>query len=103
MPRKYHRPPDTASRRRKARKTAIPFEFEAPPVETTSSEDALDDGNGAAVAIAQRERTVPPTDSTPKGERHIAVDYRYVRAEIVRIAAIMSFLIIALVITSIFR
>lgn len=102
MPRKYHRPPDTATRRRKNRKSPIPYEFDAPPADTAVEEDLLsgDIGEEPAAPPEFVRRSAAPA---ARGERHVTVDYGYVRGEVVQIFAIMAFLIIALVITSIFR
>jgi hypothetical protein len=102
VPRKYHRPPDTATRRRKARKSPIPYEFEAPPAEAAFDEGLLpEDGDADPAAPVELVRRSAATGA--RGERHVTVDYGYVRWEIVQIAAIMAFLVLALVITSIFR
>jgi hypothetical protein len=101
VPRKYHRPPDTTTKRRKTRRSPVPYEFEAPPVETAVEEETFEDGDDSPVATAEYARST--STGAARGERHVMVDYGYVRSEIVRIAVIMAFLIIALVITSIFR
>lgn len=101
MPRKYHRPPDTTTKRRKTRRSPVPYEFDAPPVETAVEEETFEDGDDAPVAAEVVRSAAAP--GAARGERHVTVDYSYVRSEVVRIAVIMAFLIIALVITSIFR
>jgi hypothetical protein len=122
VPRKYHRPP-TATKRRKGRKS-IPYEFgEAPPEDVAeqviSSPEEGDEAEGweeeditsnegtAAVAVAERPRTrrstVMERDEHGKQERHVRRDYSYVRGEVIRIVVIGGFLVIALIITSIFR
>lgn len=118
MPRKPHRPPSTTTKRRKPRKTAIPYEFEAGPAEAAVDE-ASDDGEGwegediadseaTAVAVEERLRVrgrgpVVERDEHGKVERHVRRDYSFVRGEIVRIVAIGGALVIALIITSILR
>lgn len=119
MPRKPHRPPSTTTKRRKPRKTAIPYEFEAGPVETAVDE-ASDDGEGwegedisateaTAVAVEdrpgglQRRGPIVERDEHGRVERHVRRDYSFVRGEVIRIVVIGGFLIIALIITSIFR
>jgi hypothetical protein len=103
VPRKY-RPPTT--KRRKARKATIPYEFERPEETTIESNGASEDNPLVAVDVAE----APPEPDeialprgTTRAERHVARDYSYVRGEIVRIALIAVFLIIALIITGILR
>lgn len=103
MPRKYHRPPDTTTKRRKPRKTAIPYEFEAPPESAGDfGDEAMEDGEMPLVSAEVARETVRGGISS-KGERHVTVDYGYVRGEVVRIVAIIGFLVMSLIITSIFR
>lgn len=109
MPRKYHRPPDTTTRRRKTRKATIPYEFphadeNAVDVDSAPFEDGEENG-GSAVNLASDLMAAVPARSgtTGKAERHVSVDYSYVRGEVIRIVAIISFLVISLIITSIFR
>src|SRR6185295_13635134 len=99
VPRKYHRPPTTATKRRKPRKTAIPYEFEAGPAEGEADE-SMDDGEGwegedisaneaSAVAVADRpgSRTrgvMVERDEHGKIERHVRRDYSFVRGEVIR-------------------
>jgi hypothetical protein len=109
VPRKYHRPPDTTTKKRKPRRTAIPYEFTAAPEEATNGDDATDvEGYEAdsAVAVDVRRTPAPATpvrDAHGRLERHVNRDYGYVQGEVIRIVAIAGFLIIALIITSIFR
>lgn len=107
MPRKYHRPPDTTTKRRKSRKTVIPYEFEAPPESAADSSDSASEdspeASAAPAATATLEREPLRGGMSGKAERHVTVDYGYVRGEVIRIAAIIGFLVIALVVTSIFR
>jgi hypothetical protein len=118
VPRKPHRPPSTTTKRRKLRKTAIPYEFEAGPTEAAADE-AADDGEGwegeditaseaTAVAVEERPRLqrrgpIVERDEHGKVERHVRRDYSFVRGEVIRIVVIGGFLVIALIITSIFR
>jgi hypothetical protein len=110
VPRKYHRPPDTTTKKRKPRKTAIPYEFNAPPDEASNGGDSSDDvegyeADGAVAVDVRRARTAetPVRDAHGRLERHVNRDYGYVQGEVVRIVAIAGFLIIALVIISFFR
>jgi hypothetical protein len=109
VPRKYHRPPDTTTKRRKPRKTAIPYEFKAAPEEADSGAGSETDGyedDGGAVAIDTRpakSSDMPVRDSHGRLERHVNRDYSYVRGEVIRIVLIAGFLVIALFITSLFR
>lgn len=105
MPKKYHRPP--AAKRRKAKKTNIPYLAEPLP---------SSDG-GAAVTVAeeappepeiQRPSTLPAEDGAGAAPRETAVkhltrDYSYIRGEVARILLISGFLIAALLITALFR
>jgi len=118
VPRKPHRPPSTTTRRRKQRKTAIPYEFEGGPAEA-DVDAASDDGEGwegediaaseaTAVAVDERPRMrgrgpIEERDEHGRLERHVRRDYSFVRGEIVRIVAIGGSLVIALIITSILR
>lgn len=119
MPRKYHRPPSTTTKRRKPRKTAIPYEFEAGPTEAAVDEEASDDGEewegediadseATAVAVQERPRLqkrgpIVERDEHGKVERHVRRDYGFVRGEVIRIVVIGGFLVTALIITSILR
>ena len=104
MPRKYHRPPDTTTKRRKSRKTAIPYEFGAPPESADEfDEGAFEDGDEVPLVSAELARETSRSGIAGKGERHVTVDYGYVRGEVIRIVAIIGFLVISLIITSIFR
>jgi hypothetical protein len=105
VPRKYHRPPDTTTKRRKPRKAPIPYEFAGPSESAVDVDEAvLEDGIEQPPALA----TSVPQEAlrsgiSGKAERHVNVDYSYVRGEVVRIVSIIGFLVIALIITSIFR
>ena len=104
MPRKYHRPPDTTSKRRKTRRSSIPYEFETPPVEEPIAEDETSEsGDGAIATSPEPARLGTSGSEASKAERHITGDYGYVLGDVLRIAAIMAFLVIALTITSILR
>ncbi len=106
MPRKY-RPP--AARRRKNRATNIPYQPGAPDENNSWTSEAIVENGAPAVAIDDAtepepmvERAQPRSADAPR-ERHVTRDYSYVRGEIVKIAVIASFLIIALMITAFFR
>ncbi len=110
MPRKYHRPPDTTTKRRKTRKTAIPYEFPTEPEEAASNGAEEYDAGGweadGSVAVDVRRAPLaaqPVRDAHGRLERHVNRDYGYVMGEVYRIVAIAGFLIIALIITSFFR
>lgn len=110
MPRKYHRPPDTTTKKRKPRKTAIPYEFQAAPPEAASDVDGSeaegyeDDGGAVAVdTLPGRPGDTPVRDVHGRLERHVNRDYSYVRGEVTRIVLIAGFVVIALIITSLFR
>jgi hypothetical protein len=110
VPRKYHRPPDTTTKRRKPRKTAIPYEFKAAPEEAEADVDGSDaegyEDDGGAVAVDTRPTRagdVPVRDAHGRLERHVNRDYSYVRGEVIRIVLIAGFLLVALFITSLFR
>jgi hypothetical protein len=107
VPRKYHRPPATTTKRRKSRK--IPYEFERPEDGAEAEAEELEEGADDEAPFVAVD-TAPELASTAtrsgvagKAERHVTVDYSYVRGEVIRIVAIMGFLVISLVITSIFR
>jgi hypothetical protein len=110
LPRKYHRPPDTTTKRRKPRKTAIPYEFQAAPPEAASDVDGSEaegyEDDGGAVAVETRPARpgdTPVRDAHGRLERHVNRDYSYVRGEVTRIVLIAGFVVIALFITSLFR
>jgi hypothetical protein len=111
VPRKYHRPPATTTKRRKPRKTAIPYEFEAAPPEAAAddvdgaeAEGYEDDGGAVAVGTRlARPADTPVRDAHGRLERHVNRDYSYVRGEVIRIVVIAGSLFIALIITSYFR
>jgi hypothetical protein len=102
LPRKYHRPPSTTTKRRKTRRSAVPYEFDAPPADVVE-EEASDETADAVPAASAPLRTAAAETRPDRAERHVRVDYSYVRGEVVRSAAIMGFLAVALVITSMFR
>jgi hypothetical protein len=110
LPHKYHRPPATTTKRRKPRKTAIPYEFEAAPKEAARDVDGSDaegyQDDGGAVAVdtrPARSGDMPVRDAHGRLERHVNRDYSYVQGEVIRIVLIAGFLLIALFITSLFR
>ncbi|HVP05081.1 MAG TPA: hypothetical protein VMT90_05315 [Dehalococcoidia bacterium] len=109
MPRKYHRPPDTTTKRRKARKSTIPYEFPAtaePAVDVDEApfEEGDEDGDSSVSLASDLMAAVPARAGiSAKAERHVTVDYSYVRGEVIRSTAIIGFLVISLIITSIFR
>jgi hypothetical protein len=109
LPRKYHRPPATTTKRRKPRKTAIPYEFQTAPkeadVDGSDREGYEDDGGAVAVDNTRPARSAdaPARDAHGRLERHVNRDYSYVRGEVIRIVLIAGFLVIALFITSLFR
>jgi hypothetical protein len=110
LPRKYHRPLATTTKRRKPRKTAIPYEFEAAPKEAAGDVEGSDaegyEDDGGAVAVDTRPRRsvdMPVRDAHGRLERHVNRDYSYVRGEVIRIVLIAGFLLIALFVTSLFR
>lgn len=101
MPRKY-RPP--ATKRRKAKKPAsYAFESAPEPEEETSTElsasaeelDEEDWTREAAAQVEDRGRKQPA--------RHLVKDYSYVQGEVLRILGLAVFLIVALLITALFR
>lgn len=111
MPRKY-RPP--AARRRKS-KRQTPYYVE--PLPDSSDESAAQDGAGASIlqdAEAEAAVLVAAPKSAPVQARaadrsaatvakHIAKDYSYVRAEVMRILLVAGFLIVSLIITALLR
>jgi hypothetical protein len=110
LPRKYHRPPDTTTKRRKPRKTAIPYEFQAAPPEAAADADGSEaegyEDDGGAVAVGTRPvrpADMPLRDAHGRLDRHVNRDYSYVRGEVIRIVVIAGSLLIALIITSFFR
>jgi hypothetical protein len=107
VPRKYHRPP--AVKRRKSRKTAIPYE-PAPGEEADGASELPLDEETPLVAV-DLSPDIPEPEDVPLEERagisgpvrHVNRDYSYVRSEMVRIIALAAFLIVALAITAYFR
>ncbi len=107
MPRKY-RPP--ATRRRKKRATAIPYESESGPAEAAAlGSDAGSEEEAAPLVAVGVAEAPPEPEGRPQraartaGERHVARDYGYVRGEVLRIGAIATFIVVSLVITAILR
>lgn len=117
MPRKYHRPPSAATKRRKTRKSTIPYEIpqegEGVVTDVEFDEDEALDEEAPLVAIdvtpdlPEEEDAGPLTVTKRRAvgapERHVNRDYSYVRAEVVRIALLAGFLVVALAITAYFR
>jgi len=90
---------------RRDRKTNIPYD--TGPIPATSQSDVAtaeveaDEESSSDVSVS-----TSPYKAQPRGqasERHIKEDYSYVRGEVVRISAIIAFLVVALVITAILR
>ncbi len=105
MPRRYHRPPQ--AKKRKARKTPIPYAFEAPEVAVEAEDGGLplaetEDEAAEAVGPVRVERPRQASEATP-AVAHIARDYSYVKAEVVRILLVAGFLLLGLIITAILR
>lgn len=105
MPRRYHRPP--AAKRRKAKRTSIPYAFEAaaepengglPVAEADAGEQGAAIKAPVFMARATSERALAEAPT-----RHVERDYSYVRAEVFRILMVAAFLIISLTITAILR
>ncbi len=108
MPRRYHRPP--AAKRRKAKKTSIPYAFEAAAEPENGGLPAAEldaEGEGQeSVAFEEHVAVGRPAREKSAVEaptRHIQRDYSYVRAEVFRILMVAAFLIISLTITAILR
>lgn len=117
MPRKYHRPPDT-TKRRKIRKTISPADDTiVENGDAPESDEGILEAPITAVSVADTE---PEAEDSPQlrgilrraeargaapsaSERHVARDYSYVFGDVIRIAAIATFLIVSLVITAILR
>ena len=109
MPKKYHRPP--ATKRRKSKKSAAaPRVLEPLPEDNTDHstavvEDAAPDDLDEAYDDA--EETVEPVTSVAFERRtqvsHLVMDYAYVLKDIRLSLGLAGFLILALVITAIFR
>ena len=105
MPRKY-RPP--ATKRRKERKTNIPYEVHPQEPATGGrtvgvAEEDAEAAVGQAHAAVTLKAEPTAVELRRSGERHVNRDYSYVRGEVVRIAIIVGFLIISLIVTSFFR
>jgi hypothetical protein len=109
MPKKYHRPP--ATKRRKSKKsTTTPRVLEPLPEDNTDHstavvQDAAPDDQDEAYDDA--EETVEPVPSAAFERRthvsHLVMDYSYVLKDIRLSLGLAAFLIVALVITAIFR
>ncbi|MEO8458040.1 MAG: hypothetical protein ABI559_09525 [Chloroflexota bacterium] len=113
--RKYHRPPDTTTKRRKVRK--IPYEFESAPSDVPEpvqvagdagwEEESLDDAEAkTAIAVEERELTragMRPQTAHERAERHVRRDYSYVQGEVFRIVAIGGALVLGLIVVAILR
>jgi hypothetical protein len=106
LPRKYHRPPTV--KRRKPKKTTIPYAIPEAPVTDNSTAVATAD-ESAAETEAPRAAAAAAVDgantaaSREAPVKHITRDYGYVRAEVLRILVISGILITTLLIVSIFR
>ncbi len=109
MPKKYHRPP--ATKRRKSKKsTTAPRVLEPLPEDNTDHstavvEDAAPDDLDEAYDDAE-EPTEPVPSSAFEGRSHVShlvLDYAYVLKDIRLSLGLAAFLILALVITAIFR
>lgn len=105
MPRRYHRPP--TAKRRKAKKTSIPYAFEAAAEPENgglpaAEADAGDEGAATRAPVLMA-RATSATASAEAPTRHVERDYSYVRAEVFRILMVAAFLIISLTITAILR
>jgi hypothetical protein len=109
MPRKY-RPP---TKRRKAKKANIPYEFAQQLDEPSHGEAAVGVAEEDVQALRQAEPIVAAgrldraetaeREMRRSGEKHVSRDYSYVRGEVLRIGAIVGFLLVSLFITSLFR
>lgn len=105
MPRRYHRPPST--KRRKPKKTTIPYAFEAEPepagVEAPVAAPALEAEELEEPALEPAVVTRPSGEKRPSeaGVRHITRDYRYVRSEVIRIVLVAGLLLTCLVIAAV--
>jgi hypothetical protein len=111
LPRRY-RPP--AAKRRKTKRGASPAPFEEPiAVPTTDSsiltsdeadeewedDEEFEDEPASSAAVATAVRPAAGRERT----QHMQRDFSYVRTELIRVAAVGGFLIIALIITAILR
>lgn len=106
MPRRYHRPPQ--AKKRKARKTRIPYVLEDADVVAEPENGGLplaeeqEEEAPAAVAPVRVQRPSQDSEAAPPVP-HIGRDYSYVKAEVVRILVIAGLLLLGLVITAILR
>lgn len=108
MPRKPHRPPTTA-KRRKTKKTTVPYTFDRPAepengdvAVEVADEVVIPEATVAEVVTAPlRSGASEPAARAPT--KHVSRDYSYVRSEVLRIVLVAGFLITALIITSILR
>lgn len=105
MPRKY-RPP---AKRNKNRTTNIPYQSGAADESNTWASEPVPGTTARAVAVDVVEIRAEAVDrpgtrevGLPR-ERHVTRDYGYVRGEIAWSAVIATFLIITLIVISIFR
>ncbi len=109
MPRKYHRPP--TAKRRKSKKSTVPYVLEQPPEPDNGAAPAIDEEQeeelatpaASAVRVREESRAAPGRTGGAAPSKHVSRDYSYVRGEILRIVAVAGFLVVALVITSILR
>jgi hypothetical protein len=103
LPRKYHRPPTT--KRRKERKTNVPYAVPEEAMATNGGSVALEDDEGGVLEDGAVVEAAPPENRAPRGSAagHIQRDYSYVRTELVRIAVVAAFLVVALIVTAILR
>ncbi len=112
LPRKYHRPP--AVKRRKSRKTTVPYIVDEPLPPEDGGTPAYTSSESVGTAELPAQFQAGPTVSLAEdrgatsqraraGSRYINRDYSYVRREIVRIAGVAGFLIVSLIITAILR
>ncbi len=104
MPRRYHRPPQ--AKKRKARKTRIPYAFEDPEAVAEAGDGGLpltEDQEGETAAREPLPAQPPQVSEAAPAVAHIGRDYSYVKAEVVRILLVAGFLLLSLIITAILR
>jgi hypothetical protein len=113
LPRRYHRPP--AAKRRKPKRTSTPLPYEEPDVSGATdsplitSDDGYDDEWEEGDELDDEPLTAPAvaTAVRPAAGRervqHLQRDFSYVRTELLRMAAVSGFLVVALIITAILR
>ncbi len=92
MPRRY-RPPD---RRRKQKKQRLPGEMEAPSYGEAEAPATSPPPVAPPIAVAR-------DPERPSQTQHLARDYSYVVTDLRRIALIVAFIVVGLVITAILR